>query len=505
MKNLIYTCIFFNKQYINLLNVLLESIYIYGNLNDNIDILIYTNTEFKNIIIESNFNCKNIIFEINNNYIELTDAFFARLDLFEFDIINNYNKILYLDSDIIIIDDINKIFDNDIDNIIYANEEGSIDNSKSEAWACSFFKDDLDKYEDKSAFSSGVLLFNNHYIIKKLFENIKNHVKYDKEKNILNIFYDQPYFVYHCKKINLINNKLLKNFIKDNLGDFLMNNKENIIVNDDIYKNLNNNAKNYIKNRKLNIKNILKDKDNSIIIHFNNSPGDFLSKYVIITNKFYSLKNLNIDIIFNNIKYYCKMYLLSIIENKLYNEENIFIHYYNKLENNNNFIKKLKDFINILLNKKIKNILFISEDNSKFYELIAFMTNKELNIMNLKYNNDDNKKIIKWNNNINTYIPYLNKINDDFMNNINSNNIINNYDLIYIDNSNFDENIELFEYNIKKIDVLSKNGTIIIINDLENEDINNIWSYFIEEYNLKNIDLNLNNITDDNIKIIIKN
>ena len=56
------------------------------------------------------------------------------------------------------------------------------------------------------------------------------------------------------------------------------------------------------------------------------------------------------------------------------------------------------------------------------------------------------------------------------------------------------------ESNIKKLDSLSKNGTIFIINYLENDDINELWKEYIEKYNL-----NLNNITDDNIKIIIKN
>ena len=504
MKNLIYTCIFYNKQYIDMLYLLLESIYIYGNLNDNIDILIYTNTEFKNTICESIFNCKNIIFEINDNYTVLTDAFFARLDLFDFNIINNYNKILYLDSDIIIIDDINKIFELNINNIIYANEEGSIDNTTSEAWGCSFFKNDLDKYEDKTAFSSGVLLFNNHNIIKNLFEEIKNHVKNDKEKDILNEFHDQPYFVYHCKKNNLIDNKLLNNFIKDNLGDFLMNNNEDIILKNDYFNSLNNDqkysAKEYIKSRKLNINNILNDKNDYTIIHFNNDPGNFLSKYSIITNKFYGLKNLYIDIIFNDIKKYCEKYLIKITNNNIYEEENLFINYYNKLENSN-FIKKIKDLINILLNKNIKNILFIGDNKSKFYELVFFMTNNDLNIMNLNYNYDN--KIVKWNNNINLDINYLNNINNNF--NKKNNLILNNYDLIFINNIEFYNNLELFKYNIEKSYSLSKNRSVIIINDLEDDDINELWDEYIDKYNLKNINLNLNNITDDNIKIIIKN
>ena len=50
MKNLIFLCVFFNEGYIKLLELLLESIYLYGNLLDNTEILIYTSTEFSDII-----------------------------------------------------------------------------------------------------------------------------------------------------------------------------------------------------------------------------------------------------------------------------------------------------------------------------------------------------------------------------------------------------------------------------------------------------------------------
>ena len=49
----IFCCIFNNENYIKMFYLLLESIYIYGNLGDDIDILIYTSTQFMNIIKQS--------------------------------------------------------------------------------------------------------------------------------------------------------------------------------------------------------------------------------------------------------------------------------------------------------------------------------------------------------------------------------------------------------------------------------------------------------------------
>ncbi len=107
-KNLIYITLFYNENYIKLLYLLLESIYIYGELNENTDILIYTNTNFMNKIRNSSLYNEKLIFKINDTINNKEEASITRFDIFNFDIINNYNKILYLDTDIIVIKSIKK-------------------------------------------------------------------------------------------------------------------------------------------------------------------------------------------------------------------------------------------------------------------------------------------------------------------------------------------------------------------------------------------------------------
>jgi hypothetical protein len=48
--NCIFCCIFFQEKYVDMFLLLLESILIYGNLN-NTEILIYTSTAFMKIMI----------------------------------------------------------------------------------------------------------------------------------------------------------------------------------------------------------------------------------------------------------------------------------------------------------------------------------------------------------------------------------------------------------------------------------------------------------------------
>jgi alpha-N-acetylglucosamine transferase len=81
--------------------LLLESIFIYGNLDNNIYIVINTSNDCMNIIKEHIlFNNEKIKVEINDN----------KLDIFNLSSIKKYDKILYLETSIIVKDDINKLF-----------------------------------------------------------------------------------------------------------------------------------------------------------------------------------------------------------------------------------------------------------------------------------------------------------------------------------------------------------------------------------------------------------
>lgn len=208
--NLIYVCVFNRSEFIDLLDLLLESINLFSKINSNTtNILIYTSTEYMNIIKNKHFDNNNILFYINDNYTNVDLACRARLDIFDYDNINKYDNILYLDTDILIQDDIQKIFNIIDDNVLYAVEEGNIlDNNIFDYWGKTLFGSDIYLYDDKTAFSSGVLLFKNTIEIKNLFTQIKNHIK---ERNNSFPPFDQPYIVYNAFKLKLYNNKKLNN------------------------------------------------------------------------------------------------------------------------------------------------------------------------------------------------------------------------------------------------------------------------------------------------------
>jgi len=154
--------------------LLLESILTYGNLNDNDTIiLVYTSTPFMNKIKTSHlFDENKILFEINDTKDTIDKACQAKLDLFNLESIKNYNKILYLDIDILVKDDINKVFSVCKEDILYVLEEGDLNTGFHDHHGRSLFGDELNNYDDKTAFTSGILLFNNCEKIKDLFNKI---------------------------------------------------------------------------------------------------------------------------------------------------------------------------------------------------------------------------------------------------------------------------------------------------------------------------------------------
>ena len=215
----IFICVFNQIKYVDMFFLLLESILNYGKLDNDTTILIYTSTTFMNRIKQNHLFSEKIKFEINDTYNDIDKSCKARLDLFNFSSIKTYNKILYLDTDILVKDDINIVFDICKEDILYVLEEGKID-SDTDNWGKTLFGNEINNYKDKSAFTSGILLFNNCEKIKHLFNKTNENIIQRPHKFLC---YDQPYIVYNAFKYNLYNNKILKSFVVNNDNNIYSN------------------------------------------------------------------------------------------------------------------------------------------------------------------------------------------------------------------------------------------------------------------------------------------
>ena len=120
---LIYSCVFFNDKYINLVELLLKSYTLFGNTTNNIEYLIICSPNFKSKIqkIFDMLNIQGIIWclDLNTKF----ESAYSRLKIFDYPHINKYQTILYLDCDILVTNSIDNIIDLPIENQLYALKE----------------------------------------------------------------------------------------------------------------------------------------------------------------------------------------------------------------------------------------------------------------------------------------------------------------------------------------------------------------------------------------------
>jgi len=214
MKNLIYFCAFCNSGYGDLLFLLLNSLRSNGSFNpDTTELLLFTSSNLVNDIIQK---ISPLNFPLNILTLDIYDilsAACARLHIFKVVNLEKYDKLLYLDTDILINSNINKILDLAInDDKLYVGTEMTLD---SEFHGKQFYSVPPQVDLTQPAFSSSVLYFKNSRKIKELFDAIHEHIYQDVvlNRNKPPGCLDQPYIVYNAAIRNMYNPTLIDQYI----------------------------------------------------------------------------------------------------------------------------------------------------------------------------------------------------------------------------------------------------------------------------------------------------
>jgi hypothetical protein len=172
----------------------LASIKLFSKIEDDTDFLLFTSVEFIEIVeeIKKDFNIdiKVKFFNFTSQY----EAGCARIHIFDYENINCYDKILYLDSDILIQRDISLIFDCLKYDKLYVKREFDIHGVGHGGY---FF--DFDKWpKNHPSLNSGTLLFRNSPAIRATFHEIRTHIANLKKYNsIWPNCMDQSFIAYH--------------------------------------------------------------------------------------------------------------------------------------------------------------------------------------------------------------------------------------------------------------------------------------------------------------------
>lgn len=208
-KNLLYFCVFHNKGYLELLDILLTTMLTASRL-DGIDLLVVTSKEFEPLVNEMagrfGIDISVYICDFNTQH----EAGCARLFVFDYPKVDDYAKILYMDTDIVVQGDISNLFDLPIEEKVYVKKEYAVGGEGHGGWFFDF--SNLDEKTD--AMNSGVLLFRNSGKIRAVFSDIRKHIEaVRKSSALLPLCMDQSFIVYHLFRNNLFDNKLIDSYI----------------------------------------------------------------------------------------------------------------------------------------------------------------------------------------------------------------------------------------------------------------------------------------------------
>lgn len=220
-KNLVYFTVYGKKDYIKLFNLLFISLVLAKSGRNQFTLLIMTAPSFKKEIYETVSAIKTIneiLIWANDEKPEIFDAAFARYQVFAFSQIHEYEKILYLDTDILINGPLSDVFDNELlDGKMYCLPEGELEQDSVDFYGRSLFIElGYEHCLSKAGFTSGVILFKNNQTVKNIFEEVLALGYRDKEAGRIFYCFDQPYLNLLATSRELIDLKLLPKYMVNN-------------------------------------------------------------------------------------------------------------------------------------------------------------------------------------------------------------------------------------------------------------------------------------------------
>ena len=430
-------CVFHNEVYLQMFYLLLESIYIYADLNETTDILLYTTTAFMEKIKSSHLYSDKIHFEINDAYTTIDLSCKARLDLFELESASRYGKILYLDTDILVKRELARVFQLAEKDVLYTLAEGTIHDA-TDWWGKSLFGDEIDRYSDKVAFTSGIILCKNCTAVRELFSNIRKDMS---ERT--HFFHDQPFIVYNAFKYHMYDNQTLKPYVVNNSLDIL---------------------------------------SDMTIHHFPGGLHSYERKLQQMQMFLLQRKDYTISGHIDSAKQYINRYLLPIIrESGELLEGNIFMLHHTTTYTDR-FLNKAKNISNMVLSSHILNVMEIGF-NSGFSALLMLLSNPHilLTCMDLgehAYTYPCFQQLQS------TFGDRIQIVLGDSMETLPEETRI--YDVIHIDGGH---STPVAESDIMESYRLSRRGTVLIMDDYDFPNLHNLWDKHVRRYEFAPLDV----------------
>ena len=207
-KNLIYLGVFFNKEYLELLRIFLATVKLFSaDAIPYIDFLIMTSEEFAPNVQKLSKQVGIPLLMKFFSFNSVHEASCARLHIFEYEGAMDYEKIMYLDTDITVQGNLMNIFNEPLEDKIYGMKEGTIEHEIHGGWWFDFTT--IDK--NTVAMNGGILLFKATEETRQVFLDINAHIQDIKDTGKpMPQCADQPFVNYHFIKAGRYDNTLME-------------------------------------------------------------------------------------------------------------------------------------------------------------------------------------------------------------------------------------------------------------------------------------------------------
>jgi lipopolysaccharide biosynthesis glycosyltransferase len=213
-KNLVYYSVYFDTGYLELLNSSITSILNHSTAQ--FDLLLITDAKTKSLIENLPFTEKiKPLYHITPTPLDGVEASINKLNVFDYAHINTYDKILFLDCDIIAIGDINNVFSSVIrQNTLYTAYNLNLTFNHFKSIHHGF--DSLDeafikemKENNQMPFNAGQFLFRNSNRMKEHFDNTRWMVDNWSGE----YFFEQSFMNYYFSKAHVTNATVLQKYV----------------------------------------------------------------------------------------------------------------------------------------------------------------------------------------------------------------------------------------------------------------------------------------------------
>ncbi len=207
---LVYACVFFQRDYLKLFELLLKTYLLFDRQPSQNSMLVLCDPNYET---EIKILARRFDTQIDTWCLDLKTKFgaaYSRLFIFDYPDIDKYQKILYLDCDILLTNELSQITCLPLQDKLYALREGR---TSRNLWGAEFFPEQ----HNEPAFSTGILLFNNCSKIRALFAAILAHISsHLAAGRPVPRMLDQPFVVYQAFARELYDNTALTGVVVNN-------------------------------------------------------------------------------------------------------------------------------------------------------------------------------------------------------------------------------------------------------------------------------------------------